>query len=195
MARGGTALRRAGRLSPGPARISRSRSDSARNQEPSSLSPRPLICPEYLEKRPMTSPQTRTIASMTPLVVLMALALSQCGDKAHCEQLRNDTYEQWGAWAQCTSDEDCFPLAGNPRDCTGVLSCPFAVNRKYRVDAERRQLTIGEDSVDCHVCAVPNCNGSLQPHCEPLTHQCLMIEVLDAGATFGPPANLPEAQP
>ena len=141
----------------------------------------------------MTSPRTRTIAPAL-LTVLMALALSQCGDKGRCDQLRNDTYEKRRAWAQCISDEDCFPLAGNPRDCTGVLACPFAVNRRYREDAERVMLTIGEDSVDCHVCAVPNCNASSETHCEPLSHQCVVVELVDAGLRFGPPANLPDAQ-
>jgi len=142
----------------------------------------------------MTSPQTRTIAPLALLVVLMALALSQCGDKARCDQLRDDTYEKRRAWAQCDSDDDCFPLAGNPRDCTGVLSCPFAVNRRFREDAERLTLTIGEDSVDCHVCAVPNCNGSSEAHCDPFSHQCLMETFFDAGPPFVPPANLPDSQ-
>jgi hypothetical protein len=142
----------------------------------------------------MTSPRTRTIAPAL-LVVLMALALSRCGDKGRCDQLRSDTYEKRRAWAQCVVDEDCFAMAGNPRDCTGVLSCPFAVNWRYREDAERVMLTIGEDSVDCHVCAVPNCNSSNVAHCEPLSHQCLLFDLLDASTPFGPPANLPDTSP
>jgi len=142
----------------------------------------------------MTSPRTRTIAPAL-LVVLMALALSRCGDKGRCDQLRNDTYEKRRAWAQCVVDEDCFSLAGNPRDCTGVLTCPFAVNWRYREEAERVMLTIGEDSVDCHTCAVPNCSASGEVHCEPLSHQCLLFELLDGGTTFGPPANLPDTRP
>lgn len=144
----------------------------------------------------MMPSRKRSFDSKFLLAALVALTLAECGDKARCDQLRDDTYEKKRTWAECMTDADCFPLAGNPHDCTGVLACPFAVNIRYREDAERLMLTIGEDSVDCHVCAVPNCNSSSTPLCEPTSHQCVMMDVVgDGGITFGPPANLPDAQP
>jgi hypothetical protein len=135
----------------------------------------------------MTSHRTRSNAWKIFSMTLLALALIQCGDKARCDQLRDEFYQKRTAWGQCTIDEECYPLAGNPRDCTGVFSCPFAVHRVHREEAERAMLTSGADSVDCHVCAVPNCNSSDHPYCEPVTRQCVMIDVLDASSRFGPP--------
>jgi hypothetical protein len=125
----------------------------------------------------------------------MALTLAQCGDKAKCEQLREETYAKRRAWAACVSDDDCFTMTGNPRDCTGVLTCPFAVNIRHREEADRLTLTIGEDSVDCHVCAIPNCATSARANCEMTSHQCVTADRIDGGVTtFEPPANLPDVQ-
>jgi hypothetical protein len=143
----------------------------------------------------MMPSRKRSVDSKFLFAALIALTLAQCGDKARCEQLRDETYAKRHAWAECVSDDDCFTMPGNPRDCTGVLSCPFAVNIRHREEADRLSLTIGEDSVDCHVCAVPNCATSSRANCEMTSHQCVTADKIDGGEpTFGPPANLPDAQ-
>jgi hypothetical protein len=73
-------------------------------------------------------------------------------------------------------------MPGNQKDCTGVIACPFGVNRAYIEPAERATLTIGDDSVDCHLCAIPTCSLGTNAFCEPVTHQCMILaEAFDAG--------------
>ena len=69
------------------------------------------------------------------------------------------------------------------RDCTGVLSCNFAVNRTYRETAEQAVLTIGAQSQGCYVCATPNCVAGDLPYCEPVTRECILITDLLEGGT------------
>ena len=114
-------------------------------------------------------------------VLLTSLAFLDCGDRARCDQLRQDTLSELAAWAQCTSDQDCVALPGNVNDCTGVLSCPFAVNAEHRGEAEIRMLNIGEDSVECHVCATLNCGVSAATSCDAASHQCTIVQT-----TFSP---------
>jgi hypothetical protein len=139
------------------------------------------------------TPRTRKILD-TLLLALLLVGVAQCGDRAKCDRLRDETYQKRRTWAQCMRDTDCFPMPGNPKDCTGVLSCPFAVNRIYREDAERLMLSIGEDSVDCHTCATPNCNTAEFPICEEVSHQCLVVErIVDGGSGgYQPPPEEPD---
>jgi hypothetical protein len=113
----------------------------------------------------------------TPLVVILVLAsfaLADCADGANCEVLRQNLYDQRKAWAACEVDADCIVLPGNGRDCTGVLACPFAVNRASRDDAELRMLGIGSESLKCHLCATPNCADGVTASCDRLSHRCLI---------------------
>ena len=140
----------------------------------------------------MTSARMRTLLD-TLLLALVLFGVVQCGDKGRCDRLRDETYQKRRTWAQCTDDSDCFPLPGNQKDCTGVLACPFAVNRRYREDAERLMLSIAEDSVDCHTCASPNCNVSMFSHCEPLSHQGVTVDIYtDSGGYQPPPPDEPD---
>jgi hypothetical protein len=125
----------------------------------------------------------RKLAQPVSAFALASLALVHCGDKAHCEQLRQDTYAARVQWAQCQSDSDCIVLQGNPGDCTGVLTCPFGVNLTHRQEAELKLLQIGDDSLDCHLCATPNCSLGTASICEPTSHQCLILATsFEAGA-------------
>ncbi|SRR6266545_2123570 len=127
-----------------------------------------------------------SMRSSIPLVAILALAVADCADKANCDDLRQSLYEQKKQWASCSVDADCIIMPGNSKDCTGVLACPFAISRGYLEPAERTTLTIGDDSVDCHLCATPNCSGGTLAVCEPVTHQCLIVAgTPDAGASGG----------
>jgi hypothetical protein len=136
----------------------------------------------------MTSPRKR-IAHIV-LLALTALALVDCGDKARCNTVRDETYQKRVTWARCDADADCIVLAGNQSDCTGVLACPFAIHRSHREEAERLLLTIGEDSVDCHICAVPTCTGGATT-CEQSSHQCVMSYT----GVILPPFDRPDSNP
>jgi hypothetical protein len=93
-------------------------------------------------------------------------AIEGCGESGACSQLRQDTYAQL---------HQCIFVAGNPKDCTGVLTCEFAVNRKFRPDAELTVASIGEQSQGCYLCAVPNCITAGDPYCEPVTRECIVV--------------------
>ena len=66
-------------------------------------------------------------------------------------------------------NDQCIFIPGNPKDCTGVLTCEFAVNRKYRADAELAVYTIGEQSQGCYLCAIPECISGELGYCEPVS--------------------------
>jgi hypothetical protein len=114
--------------------------------------------------------------------------LTACGESSGCTQLRTDTYALLEQWGQCDPDiplGDCIIEPGNPKDCTGVLACPFAINPLYRSDAEQRMLTMGQQSQGCYLCAIPNCPQGDLAWCEPVSHRCMVISaLLDGGAVI-----------
>ena len=120
------------------------------------------------------------------MLALTSLALARCMDRAKCDELRQELYDKRKAWAACETDADCLAIGGNPKDCTGVLACPFAVNRIHREEAEREMLSSGDQSVDCHLCATPTCAETAALVCEPVTRRCIL-----AGETFDAAAGMP----
>ena len=113
---------------------------------------------------------------------------SGCGEGASCTQLRNTTYSTLQTWQACdpADPEPCIMVGGNSKDCTGVLTCDFAVNPHYRMQAEQAVLTIGQQSQTCFLCAVPNCAGGVLGTCEPVSRRCILSPIaLGAGTGTG----------
>jgi hypothetical protein len=128
--------------------------------------------------------------------VATTASLTACGETGDCARLRNDTYAQKLVWGACDPavDNQCIKVPGNPRDCTGVLSCDFAVTRPYREQAEQVVLTIAQQSQGCFLCATPSCLAGDIAWCEPVSRQCLLITALvDGGPVFG--GDLDSASP
>ena len=123
------------------------------------------------------------------------LSLTACGESASCAKLRNDTYAIKQTWAACDPNDPypCIKVLGNPRDCTGVLACDFAVNPHHRIEAEQTVLTIAEHSQGCYLCAIPGCVSGDLTWCEPVSRQCQVVTRLigDSGAAVAdqPPAS------
>jgi hypothetical protein len=123
-------------------------------------------------------------------VVLLSIpaastTLEACGESGACEQLRQTEYANLSAWQNCDPEavpSQCLPIAGNAKDCTGVLACDFAVNATHRADAEWAVLVSGQQSQGCYLCATPNCVGGNIAYCEPTSHRCdLATAILDGG--------------
>jgi hypothetical protein len=114
-------------------------------------------------------------------------ASTGCGDSGGCMSVRDSTYALLETWEACDPQkvDACIIEPGNPKDCTGVLTCEFAVNPLYRSQAEQTMLIMGEESRGCGLCAVPNCLTGTAAYCEPASRRCLIIESAepDAGAT------------
>jgi hypothetical protein len=107
-------------------------------------------------------------------------SLEACGESGSCTQLRAATYASKAVWDACdptvpNPDAQCIFVPGNPKDCTGVLTCEFAVNRKYRADAEMAVYTIGQQSQGCYLCAQPSCISGELGYCEPVSRRCVLV--------------------
>ncbi|MCL2447901.1 MAG: hypothetical protein FWD17_03025 [Polyangiaceae bacterium] len=158
----------------------------------------------------VTSPARPTWARGMKLVTTLAVSfaglavavgssapLAGCGESAGCQHLRENTFadrESWGGG--CNVDTDCIEVFGNPSDCTGVLTCNFAVLRTNRETAEQAVLKIAAQSQGCYVCGVPTCPAGDLAVCETVTHQCLVVTAeLEGGAPVSEPAeaSAPEA--
>lgn len=131
--------------------------------------------------------------------ILLALTSLQCNHR-NCEKLRDELTEQKHEWQKCTRDEECILVGGNRQDCTGILSCNFAVNRRHRLEAERRVASLPEDTVDCMVCNSPNCETGHLAMCEPISGSCMVVTELltqdDRGtSTDGGSEPEPTAEP
>ncbi len=128
----------------------------------------------------------------TVVVLGFALAALNC-DNAQCRELRDELFKLKRGWQACTNSFDCIIVGGNQKDCSGVMSCDFAVNRQFRDQAEERVARLPTESVDCHECSNPNCETGKLPYCEPVTHQCVIIDQLLDGSAYGsyspPPAS------
>lgn len=114
------------------------------------------------------------------LPALMAWPLVHC-DVSRCERLRDELHAQKISWGECETSSDCIKVFGSEKDCTGIFSCDFAVNRVYRLDAERRVASLPEESVDCIECQSPNCVQGDIAWCEPVTRQCIVVTELIGG--------------
>ena len=120
------------------------------------------------------------------LALVSALSFGVGCNNAQCENLRDELTKKKREWSRCESDLDCIKVLGNPGDCTGVMSCDFSVNRRSRLDAERRIASLPEDTVDCMECQSPNCVSGKITLCDIVTHQCLLVtEILDGGSSEG----------
>lgn len=118
---------------------------------------------------------------MLTLTALIALTGIQCNN-ADCEALRDELYLAKLEWEACKTHADCMLIGGNTKDCTGVFSCNLAINRSRRQEAERRILSLPEETADCIECASPNCPEGEIAFCEPVSHRCLIVkEILDGG--------------
>lgn len=119
--------------------------------------------------------------------------IEACGESGACEQLRQTEYANLSTWQDCDPDAvptQCLQIAGNPKDCTGVLACDFAVNAAHRADAEWAVLVSGQQSQGCYLCAVPNCIGGDLAYCEPISHRCdLAAAFVDGGVITGTPED------
>ena len=126
---------------------------------------------------------TRSLSKRTQgtlaLIALICLTLVQC-NRQNCEDLRNELSQQKAEWAKCTRSEECIIVGGSESDCTGILACNFAVHRQHRLTAERVVASLPEDSVDCLVCGIPNCERGTVPYCEPISGRCMVVtDVID----------------
>ena len=118
-----------------------------------------------------------TLSGLLGALLLVALPGVQC-NKASCEDKRDELYAQKLEWQTCERDVDCVIVGGSSRDCTGIMSCNFAVNRSSREAAERRVASLPEETQDCFECASPNCEEGSLPHCEPVSGRCMVISEL-----------------
>jgi hypothetical protein len=111
-------------------------------------------------------------------------ATTGCGDSGGCISVRDSTYASLETWETCDPEkvDTCIIEPGNPKDCTGVLTCEFAINPLYRAQAEQQMLIMGEQSRGCGLCAVPNCLSGTVAYCEPVSHKCLIIETAESDA-------------
>ncbi len=125
-----------------------------------------------------------TVVGAVVTVVSGTVGLTACGDSASCTKTRNDTFAKLQNWQSCNPEDvaPCIKVAGNPRDCSGVLSCDFAVNLGSRVEAEQTVLTIGNETQGCYLCATPNCVAGDLAICEPFSRKCIIVSgIVDAG--------------
>jgi hypothetical protein len=114
---------------------------------------------------------------------LVGLAGIQC-NKANCEDIRDELYLDKLEWASCKSDEQCIIIGGNGKDCSGVMTCDFAINGSWRQEAERRVLSLPEDTADCMLCAAPNCPEGDTAVCDKVDKQCrIVFQGSDGGLT------------
>jgi hypothetical protein len=130
-----------------------------------------------------------------PLVVFVvqasAAATTACGDSDACVSVRDSTYQSLANWQQCdpTQPNQCIVEPGNPKDCTGVLTCSFAINPSFRSDAEEAVLRMGEQSHGCYLCATPACGNGETAYCEPVSHRCMLQSSSFSNDAGGTPAS------
>lgn len=117
---------------------------------------------------------SKTIPTLLALLSLTSLGLLQC-NRSNCEDLRNELTAQKTEWSKCSRNEECVIVGGNTGDCSGILSCNFAVHRVHRLTAERRVASLPEESVDCMACNSPNCESGDLAFCEPVSGRCMIV--------------------
>jgi hypothetical protein len=122
-------------------------------------------------------------------------SITACGDSAQCNRVRNDTAAKLKTWAACSQFDDvCRKIPGNFRDCSGVLSCDFAVNDRHSAEAQDAVLRIANETQGCYLCAQPNCPNGDFAVCDLVAQQCIIATTISGGGStsffdvFTPPA-------
>jgi hypothetical protein len=135
-----------------------------------------------LKPRKVAVTSALSLAGALSLLAVPAASSSieACGESGACTQLRQQTFANLQTWAACdpslpNPNSQCIFVAGNPKDCTGILTCEFAVNLKFREVAELTVATMGEQSQGCYLCAVPSCITASDPYCEPVSRECIVV--------------------
>ncbi len=115
----------------------------------------------------------------------VGLHVGGCLAPQQCETLRADLRAQLDSWRGCDptkGDDQCAIVGGDPSDCTGVLSCDFAVNVS---NLRAAQDAVVDNSVHREICgdfcSMPTCAADSLPICDPALRQCV-IPFLEAGA-------------
>lgn len=125
-------------------------------------------------------------ALLTSVPLASSTSLEACGESGSCTQLRETMYASKATWDACdptiqNPNAQCIFVPGNPNDCTGVLTCEFAVNRKFRAEAEMAVYTIGQQSQGCYRCAIPECIAGELGYCEPVSRRCIVVTNFTSG--------------
>jgi len=137
------------------------------------------------------------IGASFPLFVLVvqasATVTTACGDSDGCKATRDSTYASLTTWEECDpkQPDPCIVEPGNPKDCTGVLACTFAINPIYRSEAEEAVLAMGEQSRGCYQCATPACGNGATAYCEPVSHRCMLLSTSFTSDAGGASATNP----
>ncbi|MGO8992735.1 MAG: hypothetical protein ACLQVI_05370 [Polyangiaceae bacterium] len=146
-------------------------------------------------KRILTSTFWLACGAVLLTIPAASSSIEACGESGACSQLRTNTFADLQTWSACDPslpDSQCIFVAGNPKDCTGILSCEFAVNVKYRETAELAVATIGEQSQGCYLCAIPDCISPGLAICEPVSRECIAVTAVeDAGTVTVPVPVVP----
>jgi len=155
--------------------------------------------------RPISTLGRLALGASFPLLAFLvpagaATTTAGCGDSDGCKTLRQAVYNELVTWEECdpTDPNACIVESGNPKDCTGVLACTFAINPKFRTQAELTVLEIPEQSTGCYLCATPACQGGTTATCEVVTGvpggRCMLIStgtVEDGGGGSSLDSSIP----
>jgi hypothetical protein len=105
----------------------------------------------------------------------LGLAFVGCGpDEVDCEPLIQEARELKKEFAACSEGDECVLLAQSNDDCTGELTCPYAVNSKVVDEARRRAQQVTDESVSCTVCTNNSCAQVPEPVCDVALGRCVI---------------------
>jgi hypothetical protein len=85
---------------------------------------------------------------------LAALWSSGCDG---CDELAEEASALKERLGVCREGDTCVIAASQSGDCTGELTCGFAVPSDKKSEAEREASRIGEQSLDCSQCVAADC--------------------------------------
>ncbi len=101
-----------------------------------------------------------------------------------CDSLRTTLEVDRRTWAACDpeqGDSQCAIVGGDPMDCTGVLTCDFAVNVSMLAQAQKEVVDNSVHSKICaDYCSAPNCAQDSPPVCDPVTRECTIVYLTQA---------------
>jgi hypothetical protein len=107
-------------------------------------------------------------------LALAALASNGCGND--CEDLAEEARALKQKLAACREGDMCVIAASQKGDCTGELTCGFAVPSDKKSEAEREASRIGEQSLDCAQCVADDCVSPTMmiPRCDVVAGHCVI---------------------
>lgn len=107
--------------------------------------------------------------------IIFVVGFTGCSGE-DCRDLANEASAMRSEMGACGANDTCVIVKGSSNDCSGGVSCPFAVHADRAAEAASRAADIAKRSQDCTECSMPSCPPAQSAYCDHETGRCVIVQ-------------------